>query len=185
MPAAGWPHSKTDRSWQTNPKNPGKTTWRLAVCATLSTFKGGSYSNQSVINQTLASNQWAYYQAKSTKQYMHEMQADLLRLQAQSLTDSNPAQSAIAQKIDAYSAQVARYEQEMQEISAKARELEAQRDDALRHNRPFGLAVMFLQIAILLNSVSGLMKVREIWWASLPFGLAGLVFFADGFLTFL
>lgn len=66
----------------------------LAVCATLSTFKGGSYSSQSVINQTLASNQWAYFQAKSTKQNMHELQADSLRLQALSLTANNPGKDS-------------------------------------------------------------------------------------------
>lgn len=157
----------------------------LAVCATLSTFKGGSYSGQSVINQTLASNQWAYFQAKSTKQNMHELQADSLRLQALSLTANNPAKTAITQKIDEYNAQVARYAQEMKEIEAQARALERQRDDALRHNRPFSLAVMFLQVAILLNSVAGLLKIQKIWWSSLPFGLTGLVFFADGFFTFL
>ena len=157
----------------------------LAVCATLSTFKGGSYSSQSVINQTLASNQWAYFQAKSTKQNMHELQADSLRLQALSLTANNPAKTAITQKIDEYTAQIARYAQEMKEIETQARILERQRDDALRHNRPFRLAVMFLQVAILLNSVAGLLKIQKIWWSSLPFGLTGLVFFADGFFTFL
>jgi hypothetical protein len=54
-------------------------TVNLAVCATLSTFKGGSYSTQSVINQTLASDQWAFYQAKSTKQHLHELQVELLK----------------------------------------------------------------------------------------------------------
>ena len=157
----------------------------LAVCATLSTFKGGSYSGQSVINQTLASNQWAYFQAKSTKQNLHELQADSLRLQALSLTANNPAKTAITQKIDEYTAQIARYAQEMKEIETQARILERQRDDALRHNRPFSLAVMFLQVAILLNSVAGLLKIQKIWWSSLPFGLTGLVFFADGFFTFL
>ena len=46
----------------------------LAVCATLSTFKGGGYSTQSVINQALSSDQWAFYQAKSTKQHLYELQ---------------------------------------------------------------------------------------------------------------
>lgn len=63
----------------------------LAVCATLSTFKGSSYSTQSVINQTLASDQWAYYQAKSTKQHLHELQAELLRLQAMTLPAHSPS----------------------------------------------------------------------------------------------
>lgn len=37
----------------------------LAVCAILPTFKGGSYSTLSLINQALSSDQWAFYQAKS------------------------------------------------------------------------------------------------------------------------
>ena len=157
----------------------------LAVCATLSTFKGSSYSTQSVINQTQASDQWAYYQAKSTKQHLHELQAELLRLQAMTLTANSPAAEAFAKKIGEYHVQVARYEQEKKDIEAKARELEAQRDEAKRHNRPFGLAVMFLQVAILLNSIAGLMKVKKIWWSALPVGVIGLVFFADGFFAFL
>lgn len=63
--------------------------------------------------------------------------------------------------------------------------MEVQRDEAKRHNRPFGLAVMFLQVAILLNSIAGLMKVKKIWWSALPVGLTGLVFFSDGFFAFL
>jgi hypothetical protein len=39
----------------------------LAFCATLSTFKGGSYSTRSVLSQAQAANQWASYQAKSIK----------------------------------------------------------------------------------------------------------------------
>jgi|GWRWMinimDraft_15_1066023.scaffolds.fasta_scaffold37834_1 hypothetical protein len=155
----------------------------LAVCATLSTFKGSSYSTQSVINQTQASDQWAFYQAKSTKQHLHELQAELLRLQVMTLPAKSSAASAYARKIEEYAGQVARYEREKKDIEAKARELETQRDDAKRHNRPFGLAVMFLQVAILLNSIAGLMKVKKIWWASLPVGLTGLGFFLDGFFT--
>lgn len=54
----------------------------LAVCATLSTFRGGSFSTASVINQTLASDQWAFYQAKSTKQHLYDLQVDQMALQA-------------------------------------------------------------------------------------------------------
>jgi len=43
------------------------TTVILAVCATLSTFKGGGYSTRSVMSQTQASDQCAYFQAKSIK----------------------------------------------------------------------------------------------------------------------
>ena len=51
------------------------TTVILAVCATLATFKGGSHSTRAVLSQSLASDQWAYYQAKSIKGNLYELEA--------------------------------------------------------------------------------------------------------------
>lgn len=155
----------------------------LAVCATLSTFKGGAYSTQSVINQTLASDQWAYYQAKSIKRHLYELQLGQLRLQVLEPGRGRSTGEAYAKQIQAYQAEVVRYEREMRDIEAQAQEFEGRRDAATRHGQPFGMAVMFLQVAILLNSVAGLLKARRIWWASIPVGLVGIAFFADGFLT--
>ncbi|GAA5174490.1 hypothetical protein GCM10025771_04330 [Niveibacterium umoris] len=155
----------------------------LAVCATLSTFKGGGFSTQSVINQTLASDQWAFYQAKSTKQHLYQLQLEQLQLQKMLVPAGSPAVEAFDQRIADYAQRIRTYDTERKEIEQKARALEAERDEAKRHGRPFGLAVMFLQVAILLNSIAGLMKRKRIWWAALPVGLVGIVFFADGFLT--
>lgn len=153
----------------------------LAVCATLSTFKGGSYSTASVINQTLASDQWAFYQAKSTKQHLYDVQIDQMELQSMQAPKNSALSEAYAKKIKVYQDSSARYDAEKKAIEAKARGLELQRDDAKLHGRPFGIAVIFLQVAILLNSIAGLLKVKRIWWLSLPVGLTGLAFFADGF----
>ncbi len=46
------------------------TTVILAVCATLSTFKGGGYSTRSVLAQSQAADQWSYFQAKGIKGYL-------------------------------------------------------------------------------------------------------------------
>ena len=54
------------------------TTVIFAVCATLSTFKGGGYSTRSVISQAQASDQWAYYQAKSGKQNLSELALEMV-----------------------------------------------------------------------------------------------------------
>lgn len=156
----------------------------LAVCATLSTFKAGGYSTQSVINQALASDQWAFYQAKSTKQHLYEVQAEQLKLQALALSKENPASAPYAEKEAQYRAAIVRYAAEKQDIQVRAHDLEQQRDAAKQHGKPFGIAVIFLQVSILLNSIAGLMKVKRIWWASIPVGLAGLACFADGFLMF-
>lgn len=156
----------------------------LAVCATLSTFKGGGYSTRSVITQAQASDQWAYYQAKSTKQNLYEVQLNQLKLQSLTLPDDPSVKDAYKQKADDYESKIARYEKERKDIQAAAQKLEADRDDAQKHGKPFGFAVIFLQVSILLNSIAGLMKTKRIWHLSLPVGLAGVVFFANGFFLF-
>ena len=80
-----------------------------------------------------------------------------------------------------YEGKVKKYAGEKAQIETKAKELEIQRDDAKRHGKPFGMAVMFLQVAILLNSIAGLMKNKRIWWTAIPIGMVGAVFFLDGF----
>jgi hypothetical protein len=156
----------------------------LAVCATLSTFKAGGYSTQSVISQALASDQWSFYQAKSTKQHLYELQAEQLKLQAMALPKEHPARAAYATKEAEYRAAIARYAGEKHELQTRAQALEQQRDAAKQHGKPFGIAVIFLQVSILLNSIAGLIKAKRVWWTSIPVGLAGLVSFADGFLMF-
>lgn len=156
----------------------------FAVGATLSTFKGGGYSTQSVINQTQASDQWAFYQAKSTKQHLFEVAVEQFQLQLKSLPAKNPAVPAYEKAIAEHQAEIERYKTEKKEIEAKAKALEATRDDAKRHGKPFGMAVIFLQVAVLLNSIASLMKMKRIWWTAIPVGLVGLFFFADGFLLF-
>ena len=60
------------------------TTLILAVCATLSSFKAGGYSTKMILSQSQASDQWAYYQAKSIKETAYQTQRDALELARQS-----------------------------------------------------------------------------------------------------
>lgn len=157
----------------------------LAVCATFSTFKGGGYSTLSVINQALASDQWAFYQAKSLKQHMQEFQLEQLQLQKLNVVPDSSVAKAYEQHIAEGETKMQKYEREKTEISDKAKGFETLRDEAKHHGKPFGIAVIFLQVAILLNSIAGLMNAKRIWWTAIPVGLTGIVFFADGFFLFL
>ncbi len=163
------------------------TTVIFAVCATLSTFKGGGFSTRSVMSQSQASDQWAYYQAKSIKAYMYQMQMEKLELELPGIGKTAPASVAetYQTKIADYRKKIEKYEKEKAEIQQEAKSLEAIRDDAQRHSKTFGMAVIFLQIAILMSSIAGLLKKRPVWYAGLAAGAVGLVFFADGFLLFL
>ncbi len=158
----------------------------LAVCATLATFKGGGFSTRSVMSQTQASDQWAFFQSKSIKGYLYEMQKEKLELELKALGPRRPRSVAEAyeKKIAAYAKKIAKYEAEKGEIQRDAKRFEGVRDDAQRHGQIFGIAVIFLQIAILLSSIAALVKKKYVWLIGVAVGLVGIVYFVDGFLLF-
>jgi type III secretory pathway component EscV len=163
------------------------TTVIFAVCATLSTFKGGGYSTRAVMSQSQASDEWAFFQAKAIKSYMYQMQKDNLELKLSEISKSAPKESINQHqnKLAEYTKKIDKYELEKVEIQDKAKQLEGVRDDAQKHSQKFGMAIIFLQISILLSSIAGLLKKKMVWYAGLATGFAGLIFFADGFFLFL
>src|SRR5450759_498701 len=162
------------------------TTVILAVCATLSTFKGAGYSTRSVLSQTQAANQWAYYQAKSIKGYLYEIQKEALELEFKKdkIRGAKAFKEEYEKKIDLYTQKIKKYDEEKAEISKEAKRLEILRDDAQKHTGIFGLAVIFLQVAILLSSIAALMKKKVIWVIGVGTGAIGLIYFVNGFLLF-
>ena len=163
------------------------TTVIFAVCATLSTLKGGGFSTRSVISQAQASDQWAYFQSKSIKGYLYDLQREKLELELKTLKSSapRPVVAEYQTKIDAYKEKTKKYDEEKEEIKKKAEDLEKQRDDAKTHSGAFGLAAMFLQIAILLSSIAALMKKKLFWILGVAGGCLGLVYFFNGFFLFM
>lgn len=159
------------------------TTVVFAVCATLATFKGGGYSTQSIMNQSKASDNWAFFQAKAIKEDLYKMQVEKLEMDISS-KDQKTAE-LYTDKINAYKSKIEKYEKEKEELKAKAEKFEDDRDLAQVHAKDFGMAVIFLQVTILLSTISSLMKKKYIWYIGLSTGLVGLVFFANGFLLFL
>jgi len=162
------------------------TTVIFAVCATLSTLKGGGFSTRAVMSQSQASDQWAYYQAKSIKGYVYELQKEKFEMDLKA--GKGMAQGLAGdfkKRIGAYTEKVERYDKEKEEIKKKAEELEARRDLSQKHAGAFGMAAMFLQIAILLSSISALMKQKYFWFIGMAAGCFGLFYFFNGFFLFL
>lgn len=160
------------------------TTVIFAVCATLSTLKGGGFGSRAVLSQAQASDQWAYYQAKSIKGYVYELQREQFELDRKALKGGSLA-ADYDKRIAAYAEKIGRYDKEKDEIKAKAEGLEKQRDNAQQHAGAFGLAAMFLQIAILLSSIAALMKRKLFWFIGMGAGSIGLLYFFNGFFLFM
>lgn len=161
------------------------TTILFAVCATLSTFKGGQHSTKAVLSQSKASNQWAYYQAKDLKSYLHELQKEELELDLlKGERGSQAYVDAVRKDIAAYGEKIRKYDTQKEEIKKQAEEFEQIISQSRNHSQAFGMAMIFLQIAILLSSISALMKIKHLWFGGMVLGSVGLVFFANGFFLF-
>jgi Domain of unknown function (DUF4337) len=146
----------------------------LAVLAALATQKGAGFSsatmkqlNEATFNQALASDQWAFFQAKGIKQSLYERELDHV---ARGQIDT-----ALATKIHKYDA-------EKKEISNLAKSLEAKRDTArieatrtADKSRQLGLATTLFQIAIALGAVCMVVKKKLLWFASMAPGAAAAV----------
>ncbi|MDQ1286045.1 MAG: hypothetical protein QG663_1471 [Thermodesulfobacteriota bacterium] len=159
------------------------TTVIIALGATMSTLSVGKFSNRGILKQTQASNQWAYYQAKSIKAYLYELQKEKLETDLKlSPNIDEGVRNEYEQKITKYGEQIRRYEQEKIDIQTQAQSLEKERDQAMVHSQQFGLAVIFLQLAILMSSIASLMKKKLMWVVGLLVGLLGFLYFANGYL---
>ena len=140
----------------------------LAICATFSSLKAGAFSSKAILAQNAASNGWAYYQSKSLKENTYKVQLDHMKINS---TLDPEGKEKLMQK---YQETVDRYKAEEKEIMADARAAEATRDKSLELNKGFAGALTFLQIAILMVSLAGLVKQIWFWYAGLAVGAIGI-----------
>lgn len=153
----------------------------IAVVAAISSLMSGSNSNEAILekseamlNQSLASDQWAYYQAKSVK-------GALASNQAQIVADTKPD---VAAKLVAESK---RYQGEGEKIKEKATELEEhvkennkECKELMERHHKFAITVTLLQIAIALSAIAALTKRKPMWYVGLAVSAVGIVTFVLG-----
>jgi hypothetical protein len=121
------------------------------------------YKNDAAIKKTEASNQWNYYQAKSSKQNLMELAVEL----------------APATKKDYYEGQIKRYKTEKADIKLNAEKLEAQAtqfdemsEGELHQHHRWAQATTVLQVAIALAAIA--LLTRKVWVEYAMFGTGAL-----------
>lgn len=127
----------------------------------------GILKNDAAIKKTEASNQWNYYQAKSSKQNLAELAVELA-----------PTEEQRAR----YRDKVARYEKEKADIKAAAEKLEEeskhfdeQSEAQLHMHHRWAQATTALQVSIALAAIALLTKRRWMEWATVAVGGVGVV----------
>ena len=125
----------------------------------------GLYKNNAAIKKTEASNQWNYFQAKSTKQSLAEISRDL----------------APPDKQPTYQAKIDRYEKEKKEIQVQAEAIEAQskdwdkQSDAQMHlHHRWAQATTALQVSIALAAIALLTRKKWLEIGMFAMGAVGL-----------
>src|SRR5437764_1800862 len=135
----------------------------LAVLAAIAGLLSGKHANEAMMSQIEASDERAYYQAKSIKA---------------SVLDAKIALSSAPNESDA--AKRDRYEKEQEEIKAEAEHKQAEAKSNFHQHEVFARGVTMFQIAIAIAAISALTRKRRFWIVSLLFGIAGCVFIALG-----
>jgi hypothetical protein len=153
------------------------STTLLAVAAAFSTLKGGSFSTQTQLATVQASNKWSYFQSKSLKQTARETEREIISTIAASAPNAEAKAVAVA-AIDKAKQEILRYEAEKEEIKYEAETMDAKANYCQARGGNFGMAVMFLQIAIMLSAIAALMKRRSFWVIGLAAGAIGIGFLA-------
>jgi len=148
----------------------------LAVLVAVASLLGHRAHTEEVVLQAKSSDQWAYYQAKNIRRHTDELFTDLTSVQA--TTDA----AALAKLRDKYSGEAARYKDEQKEIEDKAHEMEA--EVSIERNRAdrFDLAEVFLEIGLVVTSITLLSGRRFFWMLGIGLGIIGTVMAVTGFL---
>ena len=148
----------------------------LAVLVAVVSLLGHRAHTEEVVLQAKSSDQWAYYQAKNIRRHSDEFFVDLTSVQ--STTDA----AALAKLREKYMAEAERYKDEQKEIEDKARELEAEVAIEMRRADRFDLAEVFLEIGLVITSITLLSGRRMFWFAGIALGMVGAVVTVSGFL---
>ncbi len=152
----------------------------LATIGAIVSYQGGHtqnealyFKNEAVLRKADASNLWAYYQGKSTKQNLAEL--------AEALA-TTPDQKA------KYAAEVARYKQEKDAIKkdaekqeALSKEADAKSAAALHPHERLAIAMTFIQIAISLAAICVLTRKRGMLGLAAAAAAVGIVFWVMAF----
>jgi hypothetical protein len=143
---------------------------------------------QDVVKSNIdASDLWSFFQAKTLRQFILERDSETLALERDGATPER--QAAIDAQLKSWRGNLDQYDSDpatnegKKELTARAKQAEADRDDALAANNLFGYASAALQLAIVLASASIILGVGWLAWGAMGLGGMSLIFAVLGFVA--
>lgn len=141
----------------------------LAVLAAITALLAGHYANEAMIEQIQASNQWAYFQAKSIKSSVVESRVNLMQ---------EMGKEPYAKDLS----KIEEYKKEQTEISEIARDKEVHSATHLKMHNTLAKGVTIFQISIAICAIAAIASRKWLWYASIFLGAIGSGFLILAFL---
>jgi hypothetical protein len=140
----------------------------MAAFAAVSSLMAGHQSNEALITQLKASDQWSYYNAKGIKA---EIAGAVLQLKG-AKQDTTRAAADRKEKL----------KKDQEKIQEEALAFEKESQDHLHRDMILARGVTFFQIAISISAISLLSKKKPLWYVSLVLFAIGIAQFIWGLL---
>jgi len=148
----------------------------LAVFVAAISLMGHRMHTEEILSETLATDTWAQYQAKSIRERSYEVFLDQL-----SVFSVQNAEKAASLK-EKYSKEIERYHEEMKEITEKAKDYEKEVVAVQKRGDRFDLAEVLLEAALVISSITLLTKKKAFWALGMVLAVVGLLLAGTGFL---
>ncbi len=149
----------------------------LAVLVAAVSLLGHRTHTEEIILQNKVTDEWAYYQAKNIRRHTDELFADMTTVIA---TKDGEAAAKLQEK---YRAEADRYKEEQKELDKQARETENEAELTRRKADRFDLGEVFLEIALVVTSITLLSGRRIFWHLGLLMAVAGVLVAASAWLV--
>ncbi|MGE3228424.1 MAG: DUF4337 domain-containing protein [Hyphomicrobium sp.] len=168
----------------------------LAVILAICSMGGGNASKEATLKNIEATNTWGFFQAKNMRRHVLRLAIDELEIRQagmklppdlQAVTKPSEEQALIESKLMSYREQEAGLtsnkatNEGLDELWARGKALEAERDFAMRQDPYFDYGEALLQIAIVLGGVAIISGGSLLLTTSAIMGLLGTLFTLNGF----
>jgi len=159
------------------------TTAVYAVMLAVAALGGNNAMKEMLLAQQLASDQWAFYQAKVIREHAYRIQQKRLAvdLAERGSSMAPEGQQQYQALLSEFAAEARRYNAEKKDIEKDARKQEHERDINRSKDPYFDFAEVLLQIAIVLSSVSILASSRLMYGVSFILAVGGTLLMLNGY----
>jgi Domain of unknown function (DUF4337) len=150
----------------------------LAVLVAAVALLGHRTSTEELVLQNKITDQWAYFQAQSIRRHADQTVVDLTSVFAAKDKDAEQ----ITKLREKYQGEAERYRDEQNELEAEAKKLEAEAEKEHKRADRYDLGEVFLEIALVVTSITLLSGRRTFWYAGMVIGAVGVSIAATGLL---